>query len=577
MADRLLIGRFPGPAGQAATVQIGTVSEGPAGVTNVGTTREAILDFSIPKGDPGTSVEILGSFATQADLIAAHPVGAVGQGYLIEGDLWVWTATQWENVGRIQGPTGPTGGIGGTGPTGADSMVAGPTGQTGPTGVAATVTVGTTSTGNPGTNAVVTNSGNTEAAVFNFTVPRGDVGAAGTITVGTVTTADTDDPAEVTNSGDAHDAIFDFVLPRGEKGDTGAGVTIIDTLNDTSELPATATLGHAYLIAGDLWIYAPTATPIPWENVGHIRGPTGATGATGETGSGVEPEEIPAGSDLNDYRAPGFFYAVNGNLPNGPSGISPNWGFSLLVQRHHNGHKQTLTHLNRMFIRHTFSAAGVWSVWQEVTGMGPPTLISSGDFGQYKEGFYYAIATNGIKGVPVIDGVSINGPGALFVERHGNGYKQTLTISNRTFVRTSNQANWGYTAWSEAMTTAREALVVDRVRKGQLVFEESLITAPGPSNQMLAGTPIIGGGFDDYRGHHDKTWTLLSGTAVTGVYETRATNADSTAIWLPYRHLSFPCNIRAGRDYRLQFRITRTAGSGPFIVAGLNPTEHGLH
>ena len=49
MADRLLIGRFPGPAGQAATVQIGTVTEGPAGVTNIGTTRDAILDFSIPK------------------------------------------------------------------------------------------------------------------------------------------------------------------------------------------------------------------------------------------------------------------------------------------------------------------------------------------------------------------------------------------------------------------------------------------------------------------------------------------------------------------------------------------------
>lgn len=48
-----------------------------------------------------------------------------------------------------------------------------------PTGTAATVAVGTTTTGAAGSSAIVTNSGTTSAAVFNFTIPRGDTGAAG--------------------------------------------------------------------------------------------------------------------------------------------------------------------------------------------------------------------------------------------------------------------------------------------------------------------------------------------------------------------------------------------------------------
>ena len=46
-------------------------------------------------------------------------------------------------------------------------------------GPAATIAVGTTTTGAEGTNASVVNSGNTAAAVFDFTIPRGDTGAQG--------------------------------------------------------------------------------------------------------------------------------------------------------------------------------------------------------------------------------------------------------------------------------------------------------------------------------------------------------------------------------------------------------------
>ena len=60
-------------------------------------------------GADGTSVTILGSYATYADLIADHPAGNVGDGYLVAGDLYVWDGTQWLDVGTIQGPQGPAG------------------------------------------------------------------------------------------------------------------------------------------------------------------------------------------------------------------------------------------------------------------------------------------------------------------------------------------------------------------------------------------------------------------------------------------------------------------------------------
>jgi hypothetical protein len=46
-------------------------------------------------------------------------------------------------------------------------------------GTAGTVEVGTTTTGEPGTDASVTNSGDPQAAILNFTIPRGDQGPEG--------------------------------------------------------------------------------------------------------------------------------------------------------------------------------------------------------------------------------------------------------------------------------------------------------------------------------------------------------------------------------------------------------------
>lgn len=100
-------------------------------------------------------------------------------------------------------------------------------------GTAATIAVGTTTTGASGSSASVTNSGNSYAAVFNFTIPQGPVGATGatgatgstgaaaTIAVGTTTTGAAGTSASVTNSGTSSAAVFNFTIPRGNTGATG--------------------------------------------------------------------------------------------------------------------------------------------------------------------------------------------------------------------------------------------------------------------------------------------------------------------------------------------------------------------
>lgn len=62
-------------------------------------------------GKDGTSVTILGSYDTIAELKAAHPTGNSGDSYIVSGDLYVWSTNSnaWQNVGTIQGPAGING------------------------------------------------------------------------------------------------------------------------------------------------------------------------------------------------------------------------------------------------------------------------------------------------------------------------------------------------------------------------------------------------------------------------------------------------------------------------------------
>ncbi|MGY5253273.1 hypothetical protein [Sphingobacterium spiritivorum] len=89
------------------------------------------------KGNDGTSVTILGSLPNESSL---PPAGNRGDAYLIEGFLYVWNGSAWEDVGNIKGPKGDKGeqgiqGVQGTQGVKGDAGERGPIGMTGSQGI----------------------------------------------------------------------------------------------------------------------------------------------------------------------------------------------------------------------------------------------------------------------------------------------------------------------------------------------------------------------------------------------------------------------------------------------------------
>lgn len=172
---------------QSVTQTTTSTEDGGSNVITVTKTDGSTSTFTVlngKKGKDGTGVTILGSYASEDELKAAHPTGNAGDAYLIDGYLYVWSVTEgaWKNVGKIQGPQGDPGY---TPVKGVDYFDGAP-GYTPQKGVdytdgkAATVQVGTVTTLPAGSNATVTNSGTENAAVFDFGIPRGADGSGGT-------------------------------------------------------------------------------------------------------------------------------------------------------------------------------------------------------------------------------------------------------------------------------------------------------------------------------------------------------------------------------------------------------------
>jgi hypothetical protein len=135
-----------------------------------------------PQGIEGSGVQIYGTYATEAALNSALPIGSEGQGYMVGTDLYVWipSISAWTNIGPVVGPTGPTGlqGLqgetGATGPTGPSGGPTGPTGaigETGPTGPSGGPTGPTGPTG-------ATGPIGEQSTVTGPTGPTGPAGAA---------------------------------------------------------------------------------------------------------------------------------------------------------------------------------------------------------------------------------------------------------------------------------------------------------------------------------------------------------------------------------------------------------------
>lgn len=95
--------------------------------------------------------------------------------------------------------------------------------------------------------------------------------------------------------------------PQGPKGDTGSGLNIKGELDSESQLPQEGVSGDAWLIAGNLYVYAGENGNVEsnpkWSNVGSIQGPAGPQGPVGPKGEQGEPG--PKG-EPGDNGAPGI-------------------------------------------------------------------------------------------------------------------------------------------------------------------------------------------------------------------------------------------------------------------------------
>ena len=191
-----------GEPGESATITVGetvTAEPGtPAKVENTGTAQNAILKFTIPKGEKGEPGSGGGGSTVSVDV-----------GETITGEPG--TNANVENTGDDQnvvlkftipkgdpGEPGQPGERGPEGPQGpkGDPGQEGPQGERGPQGPAG-------ENGAPGA--------------------KGEPGESATITVGETVTAEPGTPAKVENTGTAQNAILKFTIPKGEKGDPGGG------------------------------------------------------------------------------------------------------------------------------------------------------------------------------------------------------------------------------------------------------------------------------------------------------------------------------------------------------------------
>ena len=179
-----------GPRGYAGTLRIGEVTqEDTAAVENVGDEHDAVLNFSLPKGDKGDAATI--SVGTVATTAAGTQATVTNVG------------TPNDAVFNFTVPKGDKG-------------------DKGNTGNAATFTLGEVRTGAPGSDVVMSNTGTKYAAILNFTIPRGDKGEKGdraTVNVGTTTTGAPGTQATVANTGTEQNAVFAFTIPRGDRGE----------------------------------------------------------------------------------------------------------------------------------------------------------------------------------------------------------------------------------------------------------------------------------------------------------------------------------------------------------------------
>lgn len=127
-----------------------------------------------PRGPKGDGITIKGDYHSLEELKKNHPIGSVGDCYIIEGTLYVWNidTNTWDSVGDIKGPKGDT----------------------------ETFVIGKTTTGSPNTEAKVKDEKVGLQHTLEFVIPKGDQGPKGE-----------QGPQGIQG-------------PKGDKGDPGVGI-----------------------------------------------------------------------------------------------------------------------------------------------------------------------------------------------------------------------------------------------------------------------------------------------------------------------------------------------------------------
>jgi len=137
----------------------------------------------------------------------------------------------------------------------------GPQGEPGTPGAAganASVTVGNTNTGVAGSDAVVSNSGTAQNAVFNFTIPRGNTGATGaTGSTGSIGPAGPQGPVGATGS-----VTSEVTALVGQAANYAAEAEDSATSAEASAMAASNSENAAEVAADDAYLLAAALTNI---------------------------------------------------------------------------------------------------------------------------------------------------------------------------------------------------------------------------------------------------------------------------------------------------------------------------
>ena len=270
-----------------------------------GDARHTVLKVNFAVKRTGSdNLYLPGSSPTLADLIAR--IEELEKGGVDGEDGGYYTPSVDESTGELTWS-----------PSKDDMPALDPANIKGPKGTAATIRPGTVTKLAPGSIPTVTNSGDEQAAVFNFGIPQGDKGDAATVRVGTVTTLPAGSQATVSNSGDAHDAVLNFGIPRGADGSNSEGG------GGSSEGGGSGEDGGYYTPSvsddGEL-TWTPSKADMPAAPSAIVKGSAGkaatvkiGTVTTGEAGTSASVNNVGTENDA----------VLNFSIPRGPAGYTP--------------------------------------------------------------------------------------------------------------------------------------------------------------------------------------------------------------------------------------------------------------